>query len=145
MQWWHASRFLWPNFIPSRYVCETNELIYSDWIPISRAIQMKSYNKTRSSALNYLWYCIIFTGVCLSTGRGVSDVTSCLAVWSHVPSSGGLCPWSPVPSGGLCPGVSLGRPTPTPQNQKSGQCQGITFDMLNLAKASKAIPKVKAI
>ena len=38
------------------------------------------------------------------------NVTSCLAVWSDVPS-GGLCLWSHVPSGGggLCPGrLSLG-------------------------------------
>ena len=28
----------------------------------------------------------IFRGVCLSTGRSLYDVTSCLAVWSHVPS-----------------------------------------------------------
>ena len=42
-------------------------------------------------------------------GGGVLyDVTSCLAVWSHVPSGkGGLCAWSHVPSGGLCTGASL--------------------------------------
>ena len=42
---------------------------------------------------------------CSPGGGGLYDVTSCLAVWSHVPS-GGLCLWSHVPPGG---GVFLSR------------------------------------
>ena len=30
----------------------------------------------------------VFTGVCLSTGGSIYDVTSCLAAWSRVPSRG---------------------------------------------------------
>ena len=42
--------------------------------------------------------------VCYSVhrdGGSLYDVTSCLAVWSHVPSEGGLCLWSRVPSKGV--------------------------------------------
>ena len=67
-----------------------------------------------------------FTGVCLSTGGSLYDVTSCLAAWSHVPSRGplSLAPCSfqgvSVPGrmfflggfsvqGNLCPEGSLSR------------------------------------
>ena len=52
----------------------------------------------------------IFTDVCLSTWGSFYDVTSCLAVCSHVPSVGwGLCQEG-LCLGGLCPGGSVGRP-----------------------------------
>ena len=46
----------------------------------------------------------VFIGVCLSTGGFLYDVTSCLAVWSHVPSGGSLylVPCSLSGGGGLC-------------------------------------------
>ena len=63
---------------------------------------------------NEVWGRVIFSGrvsVILSGGGGggfLHDVTSCLAVWSHVPS-GGVCAWSHVPSrrGSLSRGVSV--------------------------------------
>ena len=70
--------------------------------------------RKRSLGQSNVFTCMCHSGVFLG-GRGLYDVTSFLAAWSHVPSRG-VCLWSHVPFRGGLPDRD-----PPPCTVKSGQ------------------------